>query len=372
MTAPALFTPVTLAAPEGPGLRVRNRAFVAPMCQYSVDAADGLPTAWHRQHLGSLAAGGFGLVVTEATGITPTARISPRDLGLWNDDQAQAHAPLVAFAHAHGVRAAIQLGHAGGKASTYPGLPGFTSGTVPHSEGGWPTEGVSDAPVLPGLAPARALDQAGIDHVVAAFAAAAVRADQAGYDVVQIHAAHGYLLHQFLSPLTNTRTDGYGGGNAERARLLIEVVDAVRAVWPAHKPLGVRFSVTDWVPGGWDTDATVELSRTLVVDHGVSWLDASSGGLTSGADIPVGPGYQVGLAARLRAALSDTTATVSAVGLIVDAQQAETILATGQADAVSLGRAALRNPHWASGAAHDLGVARAQNPQPAPYWRSGW
>ena len=372
MSSPALFTPITLAAPEGPGLTIRNRAFVAPMCQYAVGELDGLPTDWHRQHLGSLAAGGFGLVVTEATGVSPQARISPCDLGLWNEAQVQAHARIVAFHHAQGVAAGIQLGHAGGKASTYPGLPGFPTGTVPPTEEGWPTVGVADAPVLPGLAPARGLDQAGIDAVVADFADAARRADRAGYDVVQIHAAHGYLLHQFLSPLTNTRTDGYGGSEANRTRLVREVVDAVRRVWPAAKPLGVRFSVTDWVPGGWDASATSRLAHDLVDHHGVSWLDASSGGLSSGAAIPVGPGYQVPLAARLRSDLAGTSAAVSAVGLVVDARQAETIVVTGQADAVSIGRAALRDPHWASAAARALGVASQENPQAASYWRSGF
>ncbi len=372
MSASRLFSPIRLAARGGEGLSVRNRAFIAPMCQYAVAAQDGVPTDWHLQNLASFAAGGFGLIMTEATGVTPEARISPRDLGLWNDEQRDAHARLVAFSHSQGAGAGVQLAHAGGKASTYPALPGFPSGTVAPAEGGWPTVGVADASVLPNLAPARGLDQAGIDAVVTAFADAARRADEAGYDVVQIHAAHGYLLHQFLSPLTNTRTDGYGGSEAGRTRLTREVVDAVRAAWPEHKPLGIRFSGTDWVPGGWDVEETARLARLLVDEHGVTWVDVSSGGLTAGAAIPVGPGYQVALADRVHEALAGTDATVSAVGLIEVAEQAETILASGQADAVSIGRAALRNPHWAAASASALGVPHADNPQAPSYARSGW
>ncbi|QIK73952.1 NADH:flavin oxidoreductase/NADH oxidase [Propioniciclava coleopterorum] len=351
---------------------VRNRAFVAPMCQYAIDAGDGVPHDWHLQNLGAFAAGGFGLVVTEATGVTAEGRISPGDVGLWNDEQTAAHARLVAFAHSQGAAAGAQLAHAGGKASTYPALPGFGAGTVPPEAGGWATVGVADAPVLPSLAPARALDADGIAGVVEAFAASARRADAAGYDVVQIHAAHGYLLHQFCSPLTNTRTDGYGGSEANRTRIVREVVDAVRAAWPADKPLGIRLSATDWVESGWDVAANARLARVLVERHGVTWVDASSGGLTAGSAVPVAPGYQVPLASRIHAALAGTGAVVSAVGLIDDARQAETILVSGQADAVSIGRAALRNPHWAAAAASELGVLPADNPQAPQYARSGY
>ncbi|MDR7275280.1 oxidoreductase [Catenuloplanes atrovinosus] len=371
MTA-RLFEPITLPTADGAGLRVRNRAFVAPMCQYAIDAEDGVPTDWHLVHLGAFASGGFGLVVTEATAVEARGRISPRDAGLWNDAQRDAHARIVRFAHARGAAAGVQLAHAGGKGSTYPSLPGRPLGTVPAAERGWPTVSAVDGPVQPGLAPATALDEAGIADVVDAFADAARRADEAGYDVLQIHAAHGYLLHQFLSPLTNTRTDGYGAGEEGRTRLAREVAAAVRKVWPSHKPLGIRISATDWVEGGWDVAASARLARTLADEHGVTWVDVSTGGLQAGAAIPVGPGYQVPYAAHLTAALAGTDTVVSAVGLIEHAAQAETVLATGQAHAVSIGRAALRNPHWATEAAAALGVPAADLPRAEQYWRARW
>ncbi|MBB2947240.1 2,4-dienoyl-CoA reductase-like NADH-dependent reductase (Old Yellow Enzyme family) [Actinoplanes lutulentus] len=369
---PLLFTPLTLPAPDGDGLTLRNRAIVAPMCQYVIDAEDGVPTDWHLQHLGSFAAGGFGLVTTEATGVEARGRISPRDVGLYTDAQQQAHQRLVRFIHSQGAAAAVQLAHAGGKASTYPWLPGQPDGTVPAADGGWQTAGVADAPVLPGLDAATALSEQGIAEVVAAFAAAARRADAAGYDAIQLHAAHGYLMHQFLSPLTNTRIDGYGGDEERRTRLVREVAAAVRAVWPAHKPLGIRISATDWVDGGWDVAASARLLRRLATDHGVTWVDVSSGGLGRGADIAVGPGYQVTLAAELTRELAGTPLVVSTVGLIDEAIQAETILASGQAHAVSIGRAALRDPHWAASAASRLGVPRTEIPYPPQYWRANW
>lgn len=367
-----LFSPLTIASPSGPGLTLRNRLIVAPMCQYSVDDLGGVPTDWHLQHLGSMAAGGFGMVVTEATGVEPRARISPRDLGLYTDEQQDAHARIVSFIHAQGAASAIQLGHAGAKASTYPGLPGLPEGTVPPQEGGWIPRGATTEPVRDGYDAPEALDGGGIAAVVRAFAEAAARADAAGYDAVQIHAAHGYLLHQFLSPLTNTRTDEYGGSEENRTRLTREVVAAVRAVWPDEKPLGIRFSAVDWTPGGWGIESMIRLARTLVSDYGVTWIDASTGGLDKSEFIEVGPGYQVRFAAALREALEGTNATVSAVGLIDDAFQAETILASGQADAISIGRAALRNPHWAAQAAARLGVASDENPRSIPLWRARW
>ncbi|BBH68369.1 oxidoreductase [Actinoplanes sp. OR16] len=367
-----LFTPLTLPAPEGPGLTLRNRTLVAPMCQYVIDAEDGVPTDWHLQHLGAFAAGGFGLVTTEATGVEARGRISPRDVGLYTDAQQQAHQRVVTFLHSQGAAAAVQLAHAGGKASTYPWLPGRPDGTVPVAEGGWTTAGAADAPVLPGLDAATALDEQGIAGVVAAFADAARRADAAGYDAIQLHAAHGYLMHQFLSPLTNTRTDGYGGDEEGRTRLVREVAAAVRAAWPAHKPLGIRISATDWVDGGWDVAASARLLRRLATDHGVTWVDVSSGGLGRGAVIPTGPGYQVSLAAELTRELAGTGIVVSAVGLIDDATQAETILASGQAHAVSIGRAALRDPHWAGSAAARLGVPRSEIPHAPQFWRANW
>ncbi|MDQ0364286.1 NADH:flavin oxidoreductase/NADH oxidase [Catenuloplanes indicus] len=367
-----LFQPITLPTADGAGLRIRNRAFVAPMCQYAIDAEDGVPTDWHLVHLGSFASGGFGLVVTEATAVEARGRISPRDVGLHDDAQQAAHARIVEFVHAQGAAAGVQLAHAGGKASTYPSLPGMPTATVPAAERGWPTVSAADGPVLPGLDAATGLDEAGIATVIAAFAESARRADEAGYDVLQIHAAHGYLIHQFLSPLTNTRTDGYGGDEYGRTRLAREVVAAVRKVWPAHKPLGIRISATDWVPGGWDVEASARLVRTLADEAALTWVDVSSGGLGRAADIPVGPGYQVPQAARLTDALAGTDVVVSAVGLIDHAAQAETIVATGQAHAVSIGRAALRNPHWAAQAAADLAVPAADLPHAPQYWRARW
>lgn len=367
-----LFTPLSLPAPSGPGLTLRNRTIVAPMCQYVIEAQDGVPTDWHLQHLGALAAGGFGLVVTEATGVEARGRISPRDVGLYTHEQQAAHARFVSFIHSQGAAAAVQLGHAGGKASTYPWLPGQPDGTVPVDAGGWRTVGITDSPVLPSLDAPERLDEAGLRGIVEAFADSARRADAAGYDSVMIHAAHGYLLHQALSPLTNTRTDGYGGEEEGRTRLLREVVAAVRAVWPDHKPLGIRISATDWLEGGWDVEASVRLVESLVAEHSIDWVDVSSGGLGVGASIPVGPGYQVPLAARIRESLGDAPTVVSAVGLITDAAQAETILVSGAADAISLGRAALRNPHWPAQAAGELRLPLDQNPCAPQLWRAGW
>ena len=369
---PLLFQPLTLPAPDGPGLTLRNRAIVAPMCQYVIDAEDGIPTDWHLQHLGAFAAGGFGLVTVEATGVEARGRISPRDVGLWDDSQLEAHRRVVDFIHGQGAAAAIQLGHAGGKASTYPWLPGFGDGTVPVNERGWQTVAPVDGAILPGLAPAVGLSREEIAEVVSAFADAARRADQVGYDVIQLHAAHGYLIHQFLSPLTNTRGDEYGGDEEGRTRFVREIAAAVRAVWPDHKPLGIRVSATDWIEGAWDVAATTRLLRRLTQEHGVSWVDVSSGGLGVGAQIPVGPGYQVALAAEVSRALADTSLVVSSVGLITEAAQAETILATGQAHAISIGRAALRDPHWAARAAADLGVASSDIPHAPQFWRAGW
>jgi 2,4-dienoyl-CoA reductase-like NADH-dependent reductase (Old Yellow Enzyme family) len=373
-----LFTPVTLPTPDGTGLEVGNRAFVAPMCQYAVDNLDGSPTDWHLSHLGALAAGGFGLVVAEATAVEARGRISPLDLGLWDAAQVVPHARIVDFIHGQGRAAGVQLGHAGGKASTQPMLPGSDDGTtIPADQGGWPTVSADDAPVMPTMVAASALTEAQIAEVVDAFAAAARRADEAGYDVVQLHAAHGYLIHQFLSPLTNHRTDSYGGDLAGRSRLLREVVAAVREVWPDDKPLGIRVSATDWVDDGVQVSDVAEVLRDLVAAGQVSWIDVSSGGLTDGSTIPVGPGYQVPLAQQITRTLADAglgeeAAVVSTVGVIVDATQAETILATGQAHAVSVGRAALVNPHWAAVAASQLRVPRKELPHAPQFFRAGF
>jgi 2,4-dienoyl-CoA reductase-like NADH-dependent reductase (Old Yellow Enzyme family) len=336
-----LFSPVQLRSTT-----IRNRVWVAPMCQYS--AVDGVPNDWHLVHLGSFARGGAGLVLTEATGVSPEGRISPADTGIWNDEQVAAWSRIVDFVHGQGATAGMQLGHAGRKASTRPPFEG--RGTVPAAEGGWPAVGPS-AVAYPGFAEPRELSSDEIDQVVADFAAGATRALSAGFDLLEIHAAHGYLLHQFLSPLSNRRQDEYGGSFDNRVRLLLRVVDAVRGAVPEDTPLLVRISATDWVDGGWSADDSVELARRLRA-AGVDLVDVSTGG-NAPADIPVEPGYQVPFAARIRAEAGVPT---GAVGLITEAKQAEEIVAGGQADAVLLARALLRDPHWALRAAHELGV----------------
>jgi 2,4-dienoyl-CoA reductase-like NADH-dependent reductase (Old Yellow Enzyme family) len=336
-----LFTPVRLRSTT-----IRNRVWVAPMCQYS--AVDGVPDDWHLVHLGSFARGGAGLVLTEATAVSPEGRISPADTGIWNDEQLAAWARIVEFVHAQGATAGMQLGHAGRKGSTRPPFEG--RGSVPVGEGGWPTLAPS-AVAFPGLAEPRELTAADIDRVVDDFTAAAGRALRAGFDVLEIHAAHGYLLHQFLSPLSNRREDEYGGSFDNRVRLLLRIVDAVRASVPDETPLLVRISATDWVEDGWTGDDSVALARQLQA-HGVDLVDVSTGGNVL-ADIPVEPGYQVPFARRIR---DEAGVPTGAVGLITEPKQAEEIVAAGQADVVLLARALLRDPHWALRAAHELGV----------------
>ena len=357
---PALFTPLTLR-----GLTLRNRVWLAPMCQYALTAGDGVPTDWQLVHLGARAQGGFGLILTEATAVVPEGRISPHDTGLWNDEQVRAWARVVDFVHGQGAAIGVQLAHAGRKAATYRGFPGEPGGTVPPENGGWPTVGPS-AEAFPGLATPHALARSEIADVVASFGDAAARADAAGFDVVEVHAAHGYLLHQFLSPLANHRTDEYGGGFAGRTRLAVEVVDAIRSRWPEHKPLLVRLSGTDWLDGGWDVDQSTRLAA-LLGEHGVDLVDVSSGGVLP-AEIPVGPGYQVPLAAAIRTA----GLPVAAVGLITEPAQAEAIVASGQADAVLLARAALREPGWPWRAAAELGMGVRETAYPPNYLRGAW
>lgn len=352
-----LFQPITLR-----GLTVRNRLWVAPMCQYSVDARDGIATDWHLAHLGGLARGGAGVVMTEATAILPEGRISPEDLGIWNEEQQHALARIVDFIHGQGAAAGIQLAHAGRKASTFrPWAP--ERGTVPASEGGWEAFGPS-AIAYPGYAVPTELSRAGIEGIVAAFADAARRARAAGFDVLEVHAAHGYLLHEFLSPLSNTRTDEYGGSLENRARVLLDSLDAVRAAVGDDVPLVVRFSATDWIDGGWTLDETQTVAQ-WVVEHGADALDVSSGGNAPTDAIPVGPGYQVPLATAVRSAADVPTI---AVGLIDEPHQAEEIVATGLADIVMMGRELLRDPHFPLRAAAALGVD--VDYVPAPYLRA--
>ncbi|MBD8870558.1 NADH:flavin oxidoreductase/NADH oxidase [Nocardioides donggukensis] len=336
-----LFTPITLR-----DITIRNRAWVSPMCQYS--ATDGVPNDWHLVHLGSFASGGAGLVFTEATAVVPEGRISPADTGLWNDEQQAAWTRIVDFLHARGATAGIQLAHAGRKASSK--APWEGRGAVPDEDGGWEPVAPSAVP-FPGLREPRALDRAGIDAVVEAFGRSAERAVEAGFDVIEVHAAHGYLLHEFLSPLSNHREDEYGGGFDDRARLLLDVVREVRRRVPSGTPVVVRISGTDWTDGGWDLPDSVRLAGRLA-EEGVDLVDVSSGGNVL-AEIPVGPGYQVPLAREVRTA----GLPVGAVGMITEPKQAEEILATDSADVVLLARVMLREPHWPLRAAHELGVA---------------
>ena len=337
-----LFEPLTLR-----GTTFRNRAWVSPMCQYSSVA--GRMTDWHLAHLGSFARGGAGLVLTEASAVTPEGRISPHDAGIWNDEQAADWQRINDLVVAQGAVPGVQLAHAGRKASTQ--RPWDGSGYVAPADGGWPTVGPS--PVAYGDWPApQELSVAEIAGVVRAFADAAVRADAAGFAVAEVHAAHGYLLHQFLSPLINQRTDAYGGDLEGRSRALRDVVAAVRAVWPDRKPLFVRISASDWAEGGWSVEESVAVSRSLR-ELGVDLVDVSSGGAVPQQQITVEPGYQVPFA---RAVRDGAGLPVAAVGLITEPEQAEQVLAEGSADAVLLARALLRDPHWPLRAAGELGV----------------
>ena len=336
-----LFSPIALR-----DVTVRNRVWVSPMCQYS--AVDGLPDDWHLVHLGSFARGGAGLVFTEATAVVPEGRISPADTGIWNDEQQQAWARIVSFLHGQGATAGIPLAHAGRKASSQ--APWVGRGAVADEDGGW--EPVGPSPVaFPGLRDPRALDRAGIRRVVTAFGDAAERAVEAGFDVLEIHAAHGYLLHEFLSPLSNLRDDEYGGSFDNRVRLLLEVVGEIRGRVATGVPVVVRISATDWLDDGWTAEDSVRLAP-LLAEAGVDLLDVSTGG-NALADIPVEPGYQVPFALRIRKEVGVPT---GAVGMITEPKQAEEIVAEGSADVVLLARALLRDPHWALRAAHDLGV----------------
>jgi len=335
-----------------------NRIVVSPMCQYS--CTDGLAAEWHLVHLGSRAVGGAALVMTEATAVAAEGRISPWDLGIWRDAHADALGPVVRFVRARGSAAGVQLAHAGIKASTK--RPWDGPGTVPPGEGGWQPVGPTAAPFADGHATPRPLDAADLAAVVRAFADAARRALAAGFDVVEVHAAHGYLLHEFLSPLINRRQDAYGGSFDNRVRLCLEVVEAVRAVWPERQPLFVRLSATDWVDGGWDVEQSIELARRLR-DRGVDLIDCSSGGAAPGAAIPVEPGYQVPFAARIR---REAGVATGAVGLITDPRQADDIIRGGDADCVLLAREMLRDPYWPLRAARALGREIAW---PAQYLR---
>ncbi len=356
LTVSLLFEPLRLR-----DLTLPNRVWLAPMCQYS--ATDGVPNDWHLAHLGARATGGFGLLIAEATAVVPEGRITPHDTGIWDDaTQVPAWRRITDFVHSQGAKAGIQLAHAGRKASTYrPWSP--VQGTVPAEEGGWQTLAPSDV-AFPGYAAPAAMTLEQIEAVPGQFAAAARRAHAAGFDLVEIHAAHGYLLHQFLSPLSNHRTDGYGGTPENRARLLLEVATAIREVWPAEKPVLVRVSATDWTEDGLQVDDVAAVVKDLGA-RGVDLVDVSTGGLVP-APMTVGPGYQVPHARRVREV---SGLPAAAVGLITTGAQAESLLVDGAADAVLIGRAALRDPHWALRAAHELGVDVPWVPQ---YRRGTW
>jgi 2,4-dienoyl-CoA reductase-like NADH-dependent reductase (Old Yellow Enzyme family) len=337
-----LFEPISLR-----GLTVSNRVWVSPMCQYT--AVDGLPNDWHLMHLGQFAAGGAGLVCTEVAAVVPEGRISPQDVGIWNDEQVTAWRRITDFLHSCGAVAATQIGHAGRKASTQRPWEGRRS--VPISDGGWQTVGPGERPFGQYDAP-RKLTEQEVAELPARFADAAVRAVRAGFDVVELHFAHGYLVHQFLSPLSNDRTDAYGGGFEGRTRLAVEIAEAVRAALGTEVPVLARLSATDWTEGGWTIEDSISLAKRLG-QAGVDLVDTSTGGNTPDADIPVGPGYQVPFAQRIREA---TGLPTGAVGMITEPEQAEGIIAAGAADVVFLARAMLRDPHWAQRAARVLGA----------------
>ncbi len=336
-----------------------NRIGVSPMCQYSCE--DGRANEWHFVHLGARAVGGAGLVFTEAAAVTPEGRISPQDLGVWSEAHFEPLERITSFIGAQGAVAGIQLAHAGRKASTY--RPWSGKGAVSEAEGGWRPIGPSALSFSPSYATPREMTASDIRAVRNAFATAAGRAYRAGFRVIEIHAAHGYLMHEFLSPLSNQRSDAYGGTFENRTRFLRETVLAVRKVLPERCPVFVRISATDWTDGGWDADQSVELARALKA-LGTDLIDVSSGGNIEQAPIPVGPGYQTPFAERIRREAGIAT---SAVGMITSAAQADHVVRTGQADFVLLARELLRNPYWPSHAAQELGHPM---PWPAQYLRA--
>ena len=338
---PHLFTPLKLRDVE-----FRNRVFVSPMCQYS--SQGGLPNDWHLVHLGSRAVGGAGLVIAEATAVTPDGRISPSDLGIWSDAHEEAFRPIVRFLKAQGAAAGVQIAHAGRKASTAAAWDGGAG--IDEAHGGWTPVGPSPVPFAPDSPTPHELTPDEIERLIGEFGEAARRARGAGFDVLEIHAAHGYLLHEFLSPLTNLRTDRFGGSFVNRLAFPLAVVARVREIWPAAQPLFVRISATDWVDGGWSIDDSVALARRLKA-LGVDLVDCSSAGAVSHAKVPVGPGYQTPFAAAVR---KEAGIATGAVGMVTSPEQAEHILATGQADVVLLAREMLRNPYWPLMAARKL------------------
>ncbi|TCL65209.1 NADH:flavin oxidoreductase/NADH oxidase [Rhizobium sp. BK251] len=351
----SLFSPFTLR-----NLNLPNRIVVSPMCQYVAD--NGKATPWHVVHLGNLALSGASMVFIEATAVEPSGRITPGDLGLYNDETEAALRPVLEAVHTVSKAAVVmQLAHAGRKASSH--VPWETGQLIPFGEGGWETYAPSAVPQKEGERAPKALDSAGLARVRDAFVATAHRAARLGVDGVEIHAAHGYLLHEFLSPISNHRTDEYGGSLENRMRFPLEVFDAVRAAFPADKPVGVRVSASDWMEGGWDIAQTLIFVKELQ-KRGVDWIDASSGGISPLQKIAVGPGYQVPFAEAIR---KETGVTTISVGLITEPRQAEDIIATGKADFIALARAILYDPRWPWHAAALLGAAVDAPPS---YWRA--
>ena len=341
-------------------MALRNRIVIAPMCQYS--ATNGEANSWHLMHLGGLSHSGAGLMFIEATAVEPAGRITPSDLGLWDAKTQRALSRVVDEVRKYGdIKIGLQIGHAGRKAATRTMWEGGAQLAI--ADGGWETVAPSPIAFLEAERPPVALDTAGMRRIRTAFAAAARRAGAIGVDVLELHAAHGYLLHEFLSPLSNLRDDEYGGNFAGRVRFPLEVFDAVRANFPANKSVGIRISATDWVEGGWDLEQSVEFIK-LLKERGCAFVDVSSGSLSPRQQIPVGPLYQVPLAACLKA---ETGMPTIAVGLITEPQQAEDILTSGRADLVAFARAMLYNPRWPWHAAVALGAQAAAPPQ---YWRA--
>lgn len=338
----ALFSPLQIK-----DITFRNRIVISPMCQYSSE--EGFATDWHLVHLGSRAVGGAGLIIQEATAVSPEGRISPDDLGIWKPEHLEKLKAITTFLREQGAVPGIQLAHAGRKASSQSPWKGGRH--IRQKEGGWQTVAPSSIPFRDTDDAPVALDSAGIEKVIRDFTAATFRAVQAGYQVLELHAAHGYLIHQFLSPLSNHRTDEYGGSFENRIRLLLQVVEAVHTAWPAHLPLLVRISATDWAEGGWNEVESVQLTRILK-NKGVDLIDCSSGGLIPGVTIPVGPGYQVRFAEQVK---KEAHILTGAVGMITTAQQAEEILANGQADMIIMARQSLRDPYFPLHAARELG-----------------
>ncbi|MHB1922518.1 MAG: NADH:flavin oxidoreductase/NADH oxidase [Chitinophagaceae bacterium] len=349
-----LFSPLKIRS-----LTLKNRIMVSPMCEYSSE--DGFANDWHLVHLGSRAVGGAALVVTEACAVSPEARISPEDLGIWKDEHIPRLKSIVEFLHQQGALAGIQLAHAGRKASH--ASPWKGNQQIPRSQEGWEAVAPSSIAFREGTEAPAALTQTGIEQVKSDFKNAAVRALKAGFDLIELHAAHGYLMHEFLSPLTNQRKDQYGGCFENRIRFVLEITEEVRKVWPGQKPLFIRISGTDWAPGGWSLEESTELVKILK-NKEVDLVDCSSGGLVTHATIPVGPGYQVPIAAHIK---KETGMLTGAVGMILSATQAETILVSGQADLIIMARELLRDPYFALHAAQELGE---DIPWPVQYERA--